>query len=182
MRGASSKSPRASRAARRELEAHQEPRQEEEAGQEASPAPMGAAQGFRLMLSAGASAAAFDSGSVSPCAIPRVAQAEVEETRLGADPEQTAEVALSALPAPVSPAVLAAAVSAATGEQGDAPMAEGATTAAACAGMPVAAAASNRQEHGHAEGEIPRPSNVHEPPRRPKLCDASRPASETPVL
>ncbi|CAI5992371.1 unnamed protein product [Closterium sp. NIES-64] len=112
-----------------------------------------------VLVFAGASAAAFDAGSVSPSATPRAAQAEAEGTRLGASPEQTAEAALSASPAPVSPAVLAAAVSAATGVRGDAPTAEGATTAAANIGMPAAAAASRRQEHVQAEGETPRPPN-----------------------
>ncbi|CAI5991886.1 unnamed protein product [Closterium sp. NIES-65] len=190
--GASSKSPRASRAARRELEAHQEPRQEEEAGREVLSAPMGAAdrgakeideaeigqaaavlprmaaagksvavdavvpaaERAAVQVSAGVSAAVFDADSVSPSATPRVAQVEAEGTRLGADPEQTAEVALSASPTPVTPVV-----SATTGEQGDAPMAEGAMTAGACAGMPAAAAAASRQEHGQAVGEFPGPAN-----------------------
>ncbi|CAI6003131.1 unnamed protein product [Closterium sp. NIES-64] len=112
-----------------------------------------------VLVSAGASAAAFDAGSVSPSATPQAAQAEAEGTRLGAIPEQTAEAALSPSPAPVTPAVLAAAVSAVTGVRGDAPTAEGATTAAANVGMPAAAAASRRQEHVQAEGETPRPPN-----------------------
>ncbi|CAI5517698.1 unnamed protein product [Closterium sp. Naga37s-1] len=112
-----------------------------------------------VLVSAGVSAAAFDAGSVSPSDIPRVAQVEAEGRRLEADPEQTAEVALSASPAPVTPAVLAAVVSAATGEQGDASTAEGATTAIACAEMPAAAAAASRQKHGQAVGEFPGPAN-----------------------
>ncbi|CAI5500363.1 unnamed protein product [Closterium sp. Naga37s-1] len=107
-----------------------------------------------VLVSAGVSAAVFDADSVSPSATPWVAQVEAEGTRLGADPEQTAEVALSASPTPVTPVV-----SAVTGEQGDAPTAEGAMTAAACAGMPAAAAAASRQEHGQAVGEFPGPAN-----------------------
>ncbi|CAI5976489.1 unnamed protein product [Closterium sp. NIES-64] len=112
-----------------------------------------------VLVSAGASAAAFGAGSVSPSATPRAAQAEAEGMRLGASPEQTAEAALSASPAPVTPAALAAAVFAATGVQGDAPTVEGATTAAANVGMPAADAASRRQGHVQAEGETPRPPN-----------------------
>ncbi|CAI5509120.1 unnamed protein product [Closterium sp. Naga37s-1] len=108
---------------------------------------------------AGGSAAAFDGGSASPSATPRVAQAEAEETRPGAVLEQFAEVALSASPAPVTAAALAAVVSAAIGEHGDAPVAGGATTAAACAETPVAVVAASRQEHGHAEGEFPGPAS-----------------------
>ncbi|CAI5954544.1 unnamed protein product [Closterium sp. NIES-65] len=113
-----------------------------------------AAERAAVQVSAGVSAAVFDADSVSPSATPRVAQVEAEGTRLGADPEQTAEVALSASPTPVTPVV-----SATTGEQGDAPMAEGAMTAGACAGMPAAAAAASRQEHGQAVGEFPGPAN-----------------------
>ncbi|CAI5967348.1 unnamed protein product [Closterium sp. NIES-65] len=69
-----------------------------------------------------------------------------EEPSPGADKEQTAEVVLSASPAPVTAAVLAAAMSAATGEQGRAPLAEDVMTAAACAETPVDAVAANRQE------------------------------------
>ncbi|CAI5965685.1 unnamed protein product [Closterium sp. NIES-65] len=87
-----------------------------------------------VLVSAGVSAAAFDAGSI-------------------------AEVALSTSLAPVTPAALAAVVSAATGEHGDAPTAEGATTAVACAEMPTAAAAASRQEHGQAVGEFPGPAN-----------------------
>ncbi|CAI5986142.1 unnamed protein product [Closterium sp. NIES-65] len=108
---------------------------------------------------AGGSAAAVDGGSASPAATPRAAQAEAEEMRPGAAPEQSAEVALSASPAPVTAAALAAAVSAAIGEHGDAPAEEGATTAAACAGTPVAVVAVSRQEHGQAEGEAPGPAS-----------------------
>ncbi|CAI5958226.1 unnamed protein product [Closterium sp. NIES-65] len=235
--GASSKSPRASRVARRETEAHQEPPLREEAGQEASPVPTNAAQGDRhrgtdgttagqvltegfvrageeteehgiprgeaaadrramendgvefelavavlpsmgaagrplvadvdvpaaeteaIPMSAGGPAAAFDGGSVLPSAIPRDAQTEVEETRLGADLELIAEVALSASPAPVTPTVLVAAVSAAIGERGHAPMVEGASSAAACAETPVAVVAASRQEHGQAEGEFAGPAS-----------------------
>ncbi|CAI5968156.1 unnamed protein product [Closterium sp. NIES-64] len=235
--GASSKSPRASRVARRETEAHQEPPLREEAGQEASPVPTNAAQGDRhrgtdgttagqvltegfvrageeteehgiprgeaaadrramendgvefelavavlpsmgaagrplvadvdvpaaeteaIPVSAGGPAAAFDGGSVLPSAIPRDAQTEVEETRLGADLELIAEVALSASPAPVTPTVLVAAVSAAIGERGHAPMVEGASSAAACAETPVAVVAASRQEHGQAEGEFAGPAS-----------------------
>ncbi|CAI6003509.1 unnamed protein product [Closterium sp. NIES-64] len=200
--GASCTSQRASRAARHELGAHQEPRQGEEAVRKASLAPMDAAQGGCHTISdgktaglvltegleragevteeggasrdeaaaaggagendvagtelvaamiprmaaatvpevaataasaaetvagpvlAGGSAAAFGGGSTSPSATPRVAQSKVEEPSPGADQEQTAEAALSASPAPVTVAVLAAAMSAATREQGGAPMAE----------------------------------------------------------
>ncbi|CAI5530704.1 unnamed protein product [Closterium sp. Naga37s-1] len=108
---------------------------------------------------AGGSAAAFGGGSTSPSATPRVAQSEADEPTLGADQEQTAEVALSVSPAPVTAAVLAAAVSAATGEQDGAQTAEDVTTAAASAETPVAAVAANRQEHGQAEGEIPGRAN-----------------------
>ncbi|CAI5952520.1 unnamed protein product [Closterium sp. NIES-64] len=108
---------------------------------------------------AGGSAAAVDGGSASPAATPRAAQAEAEEMRPGAAPEQSAEVALSASPAPVTAAALAAAVSAAIGEHGDAPAEEGATTAAACAGTPAAVVAVSRQEHGQAEGEAPGPAS-----------------------
>ncbi|CAI5485994.1 unnamed protein product [Closterium sp. Naga37s-1] len=95
---------------------------------------------------------------VADADVPAAETATVPEMRLGADPESTAEVALSASPAPVTPAVLAAVVSAATGEQGDAPTAKGATTAAACAETPAVAAATSRQELGQAEGEIPGPA------------------------
>ncbi|CAI5536529.1 unnamed protein product [Closterium sp. Naga37s-1] len=108
---------------------------------------------------AGGSAAAFGGGLTSPSATPRAAQSEAEEPSLGADQEQTAEAALSASPAPVTAAVLAAAVSAATGEQGGASTAEDVMTAAACAETPVAAVAANRQEHGQAEGKIPGRAN-----------------------
>ncbi|CAI5986253.1 unnamed protein product [Closterium sp. NIES-64] len=228
--GVSSKSPRASRVARRGLGAHQAPRQEEEVVREVSTAAMGAAQGgchtstdgttAETVLPggseragaatgehvtprdaadadggvgendeaeivsaaatgkpvvadadgpvvgtaadpapAGGSAAAVDGGSASPAATPRAAQAEAEEMRPGAAPEQSAEVALSASPAPVTAAALAAAVSAAIGEHGDAPAEEGATTAAACAGTPAAVVAVSRQEHGQAEGEAPGPAS-----------------------
>ncbi|CAI5950011.1 unnamed protein product [Closterium sp. NIES-64] len=95
---------------------------------------------------AGGSTAAFGGGSTSPSAAPRVAQSEAEEPSPGADQEQTAEAALSALPAPVTAAVLAAAVSAATGKQGGAPTAEDVMIAAASAETPVAAVAAN--SHG----------------------------------
>ncbi|CAI5526288.1 unnamed protein product [Closterium sp. Naga37s-1] len=108
---------------------------------------------------AGGSAAAFGGGSTSPSATPRAAQLEAEEPSPGADHEQTAEAALSASPAPVTAAVLAAAVSAATGEQDGSPPVEGATTAAACAEMSVAAVAAGRQEHGQTEGENTGPAN-----------------------
>ncbi|CAI5979443.1 unnamed protein product [Closterium sp. NIES-64] len=75
-----------------------------------------------------------------------IATPGTEEPSPGADKEQTAEVVLSASPAPVTAAVLAAAMSAATGEQGRAPLAEDVMTAAACAETPVDAVAANRQE------------------------------------
>ncbi|CAI5948085.1 unnamed protein product [Closterium sp. NIES-64] len=108
---------------------------------------------------AGGSTAAFGGGSTSPSAAPRVAQSEAEEPSPGADQEQTAKAALSASPAPVTAAVLAAAVSAATGKQGGAPTAEDVMIAAASAETPVAAVAANRQEHGHVEDEFPGRAN-----------------------
>ncbi|CAI5490360.1 unnamed protein product [Closterium sp. Naga37s-1] len=120
---------------------------------EVAPAAVPAAETAVGPVPTGGSAAAFGGGSTSTSATPRVAQPEARETRPGADPEQTEEVVLSVSPAPVTAAVLAAVVSATTGEQGGAPVAEGATTAIACA------AAANRQEHGQAEGEIPGPAN-----------------------
>ncbi|CAI5512504.1 unnamed protein product [Closterium sp. Naga37s-1] len=126
---------------------------------EAAAAAVPAAEMVAGPVPAGGSAAAFGSGSSSPSATQQVAQSQAEETRLCADPEQTGEVALSASPAPVTSTVLAAVVSAATGEQGGVPAAEGAPTAAACARTPIAAAAANRQEHGQGEGESLGPAN-----------------------
>ncbi|CAI5513125.1 unnamed protein product [Closterium sp. Naga37s-1] len=112
------------------------------------------------LVPAGVSAAAFGGGSTSPSATPRVAQPGAEEPSPGADKEQTAKAVLSASPAPVTAAVLAAAMSAATGEQGGAPSAEDVMTAAACAETPVDAVAANRQERAQAEGEIPGRAHV----------------------
>ncbi|CAI5535351.1 unnamed protein product [Closterium sp. Naga37s-1] len=97
---------------------------------EAAPAAAASAAATAAgLVPAGVSAAAFGGGSTSPSAIPRVAQPGAEEPSPGADKEQTAEVVLSASPAPVTAAVLAAAMSAATGEQGGAPSAEDVMTA-----------------------------------------------------
>ncbi|CAI5514972.1 unnamed protein product [Closterium sp. Naga37s-1] len=122
---------------------------------EAAAAAASAAATAAGLVPAGVSAAAFGGGSTSSSAIPRVAQPGAEEPSPGADKEQTAEVVLSASPAPVTAAVLAAAMSAATGEQGGAPSAEDVMTAAACAETPVDAVAANRQECAQAEGEFP---------------------------
>ncbi|CAI6012491.1 unnamed protein product [Closterium sp. NIES-65] len=200
MTGVSCTSQRASRAARRELGAHQEPRQGEEAGSRragsatgelgalgdevvaagrvgenaavgtvlgaavvprraaglvlegAAAAAATAAETVADPVFAGGSAAAVGSGSTSHAAAPRAAQKEAEEPSPGVDQEQTAEAVLSASPAPVTTAVLAAVVSAAAGEQGAAPSKVDATPVAASAGTRVPAAAANRQERGQAEG------------------------------
>ncbi|CAI5960068.1 unnamed protein product [Closterium sp. NIES-64] len=204
--GVSCTSQRASRAARRELGARQDPRQGEEAGlgragevtvelgalgdeaaaagragendvagtmrvaavvpgtaaatvREVAAAAASAVETVVDPMPAGGSAAAFGGDSTSPSATPRVAQSEAEEPSPGADQEQTAEAALSASPAPVTAAVLAAAVSAAAGKQGGAPTAEDVMIVAASAKTPVAAVAANRQEHGHVEDEVPGRAN-----------------------
>ncbi|CAI5989698.1 unnamed protein product [Closterium sp. NIES-64] len=207
MTGVSCTSQRASRAARRELGARQEPRQGEEAGSEragsvtgelgalgdeavaagrvgenaavgtvlgaavvprraaglvlegAAAAAATAAETVADPVFAGGSAAAVGGGSTSHAAAPRAAQKEAEEPSPGVDQEQTAEAVLSASPAPVTAAVLAAVVSAAAGEQGAAPSNVDATPVAASAGTRVPAAAANRQERGQAEGEFLGPAN-----------------------
>ncbi|CAI6010626.1 unnamed protein product [Closterium sp. NIES-65] len=108
---------------------------------------------------AGGSAAAVGGGSTSHAAAPRAAQKEAEEPSPGVDQEQTAEAVLSASPAPVTAAVLAALVSAAAGEQGAAPSEVDVMPVAANAGTRVPAAAANRQGRGQAEGEFLGPAN-----------------------
>ncbi|CAI6003830.1 unnamed protein product [Closterium sp. NIES-65] len=207
MTGVSCTSQRASRAARRELGARQEPRQGEEAssgragsvtgelgalgdeavaaGRVGENAAVGTVLGADVVprraaglvlegavaaaataaetvadpVFAGGSAAAVGGGSTSHAAAPRAAQKEAEEPSPGVDQEQTAEAVLSASPAPVTAAVLAAVVSAAAGEQGAAPSEVDATPVPASAGTRVPAAAANRQERGQAEGEFLGPAN-----------------------
>ncbi|CAI5524941.1 unnamed protein product [Closterium sp. Naga37s-1] len=70
-----------------------------------------------------------------------------ESQRLAVAQEQSAEAALSASPAPVAAAVLAAVMAAAAGEQNEAPTEGVGTAAAVCAGTPAAAVGADTQGH-----------------------------------
>ncbi|CAI5519084.1 unnamed protein product [Closterium sp. Naga37s-1] len=90
--------------------------------------------------------AAFGGGSASPSAIPQAWQPE--EPAPAVAQEQTEEVELAVSPEPVTASVLAAAVTAAAGEQDGALAEEDAQTAAASAGTSAAAEGASKQGHG----------------------------------
>ncbi|CAI5528466.1 unnamed protein product [Closterium sp. Naga37s-1] len=134
---------------------------------------------------AGGTAAAFGGGSISLSANHQGAQQQTLELGLAVDREPSEAVGLSASPAPVPAAVLAAAMTAATaaGNLADAPIEGEASVAAVSAGTSAAAegadtqerdqAASGRRGHGTgaperaARGKGGRKLRAQPAPRRP---------------
>ncbi|CAI6003511.1 unnamed protein product [Closterium sp. NIES-64] len=104
-------------------------------------------------VSADVTAAASGGSSISPSSTPRVALQQVESQRLAGAQEQTAEATLSASPALVAGAVLAAVMSAAAGERNGAPTKEDRTAAAVCAGTLAAAVGADTQGHAQAASD-----------------------------
>ncbi|CAI5534935.1 unnamed protein product [Closterium sp. Naga37s-1] len=92
--------------------------------------------------------AAFGGGSSAPSAIPQALQPHAEEPGPAVGLEQTEEAVLAASPEPVTAAALAAAVTAAAGEQDGDLAEEDVPTAAASAETSAAAEGANTQGHG----------------------------------
>ncbi|CAI5503856.1 unnamed protein product [Closterium sp. Naga37s-1] len=107
-----------------------------------------AAEATKMVVAAelGGPDAASGGGSASPSAIPQAWQPE--EPGPPVAQERTEVVELAASPEPVTASVLAAAVTAAAGEQDGARTEEGAPIAAASAGTSAAAEGASTQGHG----------------------------------